>query len=70
MVMARPRFLVCRRREAPDLPLAGKFNTMRELCAVLAFARVTAHCARDLSMESWLVTLSTAKGEALFGREP
>ncbi len=52
MVMARPRLQVARRREVPDLPLEGEFSTMRELCVVLAFARVTARCARDLSMES------------------
>ena len=51
-------------------PLAGKFNIMRVRCVLLAAARVAARFERELSMESCLVALSTARGDGLSGSEP
>jgi hypothetical protein len=71
MVVARPRACVgCSTMRSPCLPLVRKFSTMQSLCVVLASARVPVRCARALSMESFLVALSTASGEGLSGREP
>ncbi len=46
-------------------PLAGKFKFMRVRCVLLATSRVVARFARELSMESCLVALSTARGDGL-----
>jgi hypothetical protein len=51
-------------------PLAGKFKFTRMRCVLLAAARVAARFAREFSMESCLVALSTARGDGLSGSEP
>jgi len=64
------RLWVAHRRGTPCLPFVGRFSTMRSRNPALASARVTARCESALSMESCLVTLSTASGDIMFGREP
>ena len=51
-------------------PLAVKFKSMRVRCELLTTARTAARLERELSMESCLVALSTARGDGLSGREP
>ena len=51
-------------------PLAGKFNSMQVRCVMLTAARAAARFERELSMESCLVAMSTARGDGLPGREP
>ena len=51
-------------------PLVGKFKSMRVRCVRLTAARAAARFERDLSMESRLDALSTARGDGLSGREP
>ncbi len=70
MVVARLRLQVVRRRGAPDFHFVGKFSTTQARCEPLTAARVASLCQRDLSMESCLVALSTARGEGLSGSEP
>ena len=43
---------------------------MRVRFVLLAAAKVAARFERELSMESCLVALSTARGDGLSGREP
>ena len=50
-------------------PLAGKFNSMRVRCVLFTAARAAAHFERELSMESCLVVLSTARRDGLPRRE-
>ena len=50
--------------------LAGTLKFMRVRCVLLAAARVAARFARELSMESCLVAMSTARGDGLSGSEP
>ena len=57
-------------RGVRDFPLAGKFNIMRVRCVWLAAARAAACFERELSMESHLVAMSTARGDGLSGNEP
>ena len=50
--------------------LAGKFKSMRVRCELLIAARAAVHFERELSMESYLVALSTARGDGLSRRGP
>jgi hypothetical protein len=43
---------------------------MRVRCVLLAAARAATRFERELSMESCLVALSTARGDGLSGNEP
>ena len=56
-------------RGVRDSPLTRKFNIMRVRCVLLAAARAAARFKRELSMESCLVALSTARGDGLSGNE-
>ena len=51
-------------------PLARKFKIKRVRCVLLTVARAAARFERELSMESCLVALSTARGDGFSGREP
>ena len=57
-------------RGVRDFSLSGKFNIMRVRCVLLAAARAVVYFERELSMESCLVALSTARGDGLSGNEP
>jgi len=51
--------------------LEGKFKSMRVRCVLLTVVWAAARFERELSMESCLVAMSTARGDGLsFGREP
>jgi len=50
-------------------PLAGKFKSMRVSCVLPIDERATARFERELSMESCLVALSTARGDDPSGIE-
>ena len=58
------------RREVLALPLLGKVKRMRVRLVPWEVARAAARFENELSMESYLVALSTARGEGLSGREP
>jgi hypothetical protein len=63
-------FGICTTARSSRSSLYGEVQHIAGVMCGVAFARVTARCSRALSMESWLVALSTAKGEGLSGREP
>jgi len=57
-------------RRVRVFPLAGKFKFMRVRCVLLAAPRVAARFPRELSMESCLVAMSTARGDGMSCNEP
>jgi hypothetical protein len=69
MVVARLRLEVARRRGSPVFLFVGKFSMMPARCVSLATAWVASRCESDLSIESCLVVVSTARGEDMSGRE-
>ncbi len=70
MVMGHTRLVPACPRGGFYFTLAGKCKSMRVRFVVLAAVRVAARSERELSMESFLVALSTSRGDGLFGREP
>ena len=68
-VVTISRLGVARWRGAPDLLFVGKLSTMRVRRVELAPVEVLELWERSRSMESWMVALSTARGECLSGRE-
>jgi hypothetical protein len=70
MVVGRIRLAPACPRGVLHFPLARKFKNMRVRCVLSTAERAAARFERELSMESCLVALSTARGDGLFGREP
>ena len=69
MVMGRNLLEPACPRGALAFPLAGKFKTKRVRCVLLPAARAAARFVREISVESCLVALSTARGDSLSGIE-
>ena len=70
MVVGRIRLAPACPRGVLPFPLARTFKNKRVRCVLLPAARATASFERELSMESCLIALSTARGDGLSGREP
>ena len=70
MVVDRTCMAPAYRREVVAFPLAGKFKRMRVRFVPWAVARATARFDSELSIESCLVAMSTARGEGISRSEP
>ena len=70
MVVDRTRLAPAFRRGVLAFPLAGKFKRMRVRFVPWAVSRAAGRFESELSMESYVLALSTSRGKGLSGREP